>query len=42
MVVFCKPEDSQKMHNFMVSVEEEVWQSLGIPYNKMNVCSGDL
>lgn len=42
MVVFCKPEESQKMHNFMVSVEEEVWQSLGIPYNKMNVCSGDL
>ncbi|MDD4151107.1 MAG: serine--tRNA ligase [Candidatus Gracilibacteria bacterium] len=42
MVVFCKPEESQKMHNFMVSVEEEVWQSFAIPYNKMNVCSGDL
>lgn len=42
MVVFCKPEESQKMHNFMVSVEEEVWQELEIPYNKMNVCSGDL
>ncbi|MDD5213383.1 MAG: serine--tRNA ligase [Candidatus Gracilibacteria bacterium] len=42
MVVFCKPEESQKMHNFMVSVEEEVWQAFGIPYNKMNVCSGDL
>jgi seryl-tRNA synthetase len=42
MVVFCKGEESQKMHNFMVSVEEEVWQALGIPYNKMNVCSGDL
>ncbi len=42
MVVFCKPEESQKMHDFMVSVEEEVWQAFGIPYNKMNVCSGDL
>jgi len=39
MVVFCKPEESQKMHDFMVSVEEEVWQDLKIPYNKLNVCS---
>jgi len=42
MVVFCKSEDSQKMHDFMVKVEEEVWQELKIPYKKMNVCSGDL
>jgi len=42
MVVFCKPEEAQKMHDFMVSVEEELWQDLKIPYNKMNVCSGDL
>jgi seryl-tRNA synthetase len=26
----------------MVEIEEEVWQELKIPYNKMNVCSGDL
>jgi len=42
MVVFCKPEESQKIHDFMVWVEEEVWQELKIPYNKLNVCSGDL
>ena len=42
MVVFCKSEDSQKTHDFMVSVEEEIWQALKIPYNKLNVCSGDL
>nr|MDD3720065.1 serine--tRNA ligase [Candidatus Gracilibacteria bacterium] len=42
MVVFCKQEDSQKMHNEMVAVEEEVWQGLGIPYQKVNICSGDL
>lgn len=28
MVVFCKPEESQKMYNFMIAVEEEIWQSL--------------
>ncbi|MCP4523053.1 MAG: serine--tRNA ligase [Candidatus Gracilibacteria bacterium] len=42
MVVFCKPEESQKMHDFMVGIEEDIWKSLGIPYQKMNVCSGDL
>ena len=42
MVVFCKPEESQKMHDFMISVEEEIWQGLKIPYQKVNVCSGDL
>ena len=42
MVVFCKPEESQKMHDKMVAIEEKVWQSLGIPYQKLNVCSGDL
>jgi len=42
MVVFCKPEESQKMHDFMVWIEEEVWQELKIPYRKMNVCSWDL
>jgi seryl-tRNA synthetase len=30
------------MHDFMVSVEEEIWQELKIPYNKLNVCSWDL
>lgn len=42
MVVFCKPEDSQKIHDEMVAVEEAIWQSLAIPYQKVNVCSGDL
>lgn len=42
MVCFCKADESQKMHDFMVWVEEEIRQELAIPYNKMNVCSGDL
>ncbi len=42
MVVFCKQEDSQKMHNEMVAIEEEIRQGLKIPYQKVNICSGDL
>ncbi len=42
MVCFCKQEDSQKLHNEMVAAEEEIWQGLKIPYQKLNVCSGDL
>jgi len=42
MVVFCKPEESQVMHDKMIAIEEEVWQGLGIPYQKLNVCSWDL
>lgn len=42
MVVFCKQEESKKMHDFMVWIEEDVWQAFKIPYNKMNVCSWDL
>lgn len=42
MVVFCKQEESKKMHDFMVGIEENIWQELKIPYRKMNVCSWDL
>ena len=42
MVVFCKQEESKKIHDEMIALEEEIWQSLKIPYQKLNVCSGDL
>ena len=42
MVAFCKNDKSKELHDFMVGIEEEVWQDFGIPYNKMNVCSWDL
>jgi seryl-tRNA synthetase len=42
MVCFCKPEDSVALHNKMVAIEESFWQALDIPYQKLNVCSGDL
>ena len=42
MVTFCKADESQKMHDFMIGVEEDIWQGLQIPYQKVNVCSWDL
>lgn len=42
MVVFCKPEDSGKIHDMMVACEEEIWQAMKIPYQKINIASGDL
>ena len=42
MFIFSKPEDAQKEHEFLLSIEEELMQSLGIPYRVINICSGDL
>jgi len=42
MVSFCNSEDSQFLHDFMIGMEEDIWQWLWIPYQKLNVCSGDL
>ena len=42
MFSFCKPEDSEREHEFLVSIEEELMQGLEIPYRVMNICAGDL
>lgn len=42
MVSFCSPEKSWEEHEFLRSVEEEILQELEIPYQVMDICSGDL
>ncbi|RJR24345.1 serine--tRNA ligase [Candidatus Microgenomates bacterium] len=42
MVSFVKPEGSQKEHEFMLSIEEELMQKLNLPYHVMKMCTGDL
>ena len=42
MYVYCTPEQSIDMHEQILSIEEELWQSLGIPYRVINIASGDL
>ena len=41
-IVFCKPEDSPKYHEFCLKNEEDILQSLGLSYHVVNVCVGDL
>ncbi|MBN1923663.1 MAG: serine--tRNA ligase [Nanoarchaeota archaeon] len=42
MMIYCKPEESKKMHEFLLKTAEELWQSLGIHYRVVNICTGDI
>ncbi len=42
MFVFDKPQCSEDTLEYMVSLEERIYQGLGIPYRVMKMCSGDL
>lgn len=42
MYVFCLPEDSKKIHEKILAIEEEIWQAIGIPYHVINIAAGDL
>ena len=42
MFSFCNPDKSKEEHEFLLSVEEEILQTLEIPYRVVDVCSGDL
>ena len=42
MYAFCLPEQSKEIHEKIRSVEEEIWQELGIPYRVVNIAAGDL
>jgi seryl-tRNA synthetase len=40
--IFSLPEESWNLHEELLHNVEEFWQSLGIPYHVVNVCTGDL
>ena len=42
MYAFCLPEDSPKIHEKLLHIEEEIWQELNIPYHIINIAAGDL
>jgi len=40
--IFCKPEDSWKLHEELLQNAEKLFQKLGLPYRVVNVCTGDI
>jgi len=42
MYSFCHPDKSWQEHDYLLSVEEEILQELGLHYQVVNVGSGDL
>lgn len=42
MVSFCHPDKSWEEHEYMRTVEEEIMSELELPYQLLNICSGDL
>jgi seryl-tRNA synthetase len=42
LYVFCNPEDSEKWHNKLMDLEEELCQALEIPYQVVRIAAGDL
>lgn len=42
MYAFCLPNQSTELHEKILSVEEDIWQSLNIPYRIVNIAAGDL
>ena len=42
MVIFAKPEDSKNEHKLLLSIEEKLMKALGLPYQVINICTGDL
>jgi len=42
MFVLCLPEDSDKIHQQLLEIEEEIFSSLEIPYRVVDTCTGDL
>ena len=42
MFVYCLPEESDKLHEKLRLIEEEIFTGLGIPFRVVDTCTGDL
>jgi seryl-tRNA synthetase len=42
MFIYCKPEDSEKMHKELLAMEKKIADGLKLPYRVIDVASGDL
>ena len=42
MFIYCFPEESDMYHKEILSIEEEIFQGLGLPYRIVDTATGDL
>ena len=42
MFIFCVPEESEKFHEELRAIEEEIFAGLDIPFRVIETCTGDL
>lgn len=42
MFVYCLPEESDKMHEKLRLIEEEIFEGLRLPFHVVDTCTGDL
>ena len=42
MFIYSLPENSEEMHEYLLSLEEKIFQGLKIPYRVVEMCTGDL
>ena len=42
MFIYCRPEESESFHKEILSIEEEIFQGLGLPYRIVDTATGDL
>ncbi len=40
--IFCRPDESWKLHDELIANAEEVFKSLEIPYRVVSICTGDI
>ncbi len=42
MFVYCRPEDSDRIHEELLAIEEKIFKGLEIPFRVVDTCTGDL
>src|SRR5260370_16912737 len=42
MFAFCTPDQSEGLHQELLDIEEKIFQGLGLPYQVIDTCTGDL
>ncbi|MDT4763106.1 serine--tRNA ligase [Sphaerochaeta sp. PS] len=42
MFILCLPEDSERYHDLLLEIEEEIFSGLGLAYRVVDTCTGDL